>query len=210
MGIKNKTKKANLDFEYECELKNSSEHENYEVRFHQSDEYGDTITFIQNGQAVGYSAKMLVEVVDFLRNDRGLLDGGNEANQRVVSQNNNAAVVNTGLPLPQVITQQSGPQVDTPSYYQRPEVLDVAPVQSFSPPSTVPASPSLAVADKVAVQEEIDEVPETPDELKEEAQKTLQERALAVAKAKAKASNKTLKRTFVPDPNADKEGEDSA
>jgi|19_taG_2_1085344.scaffolds.fasta_scaffold03244_4 hypothetical protein len=134
MGIKDKKIKENLDFEYECDFKNAEGSESYEIKFHQTDEYGDTLTLIHpDGESIGYSANMLAEIVDFLR-ERNLLEGDHP---NVVHRTEHAATVRTGLPLPTVTDQENVvANTQKPEYYGIPEVLDVAPMQSFSQQTT--------------------------------------------------------------------------
>ena len=231
MGIKDKKIKENLDFEYECDLKNASSPELYKVQFHQTEEYGDTLTLVHpDGESVGYSADMLAEIVDFLR-ERGLLEGDHPD---VVHRTEHAATVRTGLPLPQVSNQVDVvAETPKPEYYQVPEVLDVAPMQSFSqqdskqvvaqapdPNSQVANLPMQGIFDNDpdvgysppdqnnnrTENVEISEAPavaETPPELKATADEMALERAKAMAKSSNDPNQKAkLKRRLVPDPEA--------
>ena len=167
MTIKSDKSKVTLDFE--CEI----DEQKYDIKFHYTDELGQTISILEKEEEyTGYPAQLFTEIVDFLRSQSVLGDGG--AVPAVAKTAAPAPAVApapaTPLPIPTmgvdtsalstasapapvpapVPTPEGQPQSKMPSGGYNAPTLNVEPVQSFTGETHPPAASPVPVREVVA------------------------------------------------------------
>lgn len=138
MTIKSDKSKVTLDFE--CEIGK----EEYLVKFHYTDELGQTISICDKSNSIehtvytGYPVELFTEIVDFLRSQKVIGNNNNSVPTMSVSHEitlpQNVEKKKTLLPVPDIIESQAEENMDEGKRKESFEgvVADGEPVQSFS------------------------------------------------------------------------------
>ena len=183
MTIKSDKSKVTLDFE--CEI----DKEAYLVKFHYTEELGQTISICDNSTSnayTGYPVDLFTEIVDFLRSQKVIGHSTNIVPSMSRSKDAGLIQIDEGVksPLPMPKVNEDSESDDSQEEVPEAMVVTGDPVQSFSSTKTANAKNKQDVARREVV---------VQDDLDANDPKIIEERKLAAEKA-ANAPKKSVKR----------------
>jgi len=178
MAIKKDTIKDSVQFEYLFDNVDTGFLIN--VKYHVTEDYGDTVTFWLKDEQIDVPASFFTEVTDFLRN-RGTLKSSVE-----VSKEPSIQVSSKRLPLPKVTS--GTPQLKSEETTETLPISDSPPVESFSDLGGNIQKVAEIVEEKPKAEKVI-----IVEATEAETKAMLEERRLAVEKAATKEKKITRK-----------------
>jgi len=104
MGINSQGAKRSVDFDWQDQDQDGKPiGSNWNIKYHHTEQFGETLTLTDKDGAVSLPAKMIAEAVDFLRTER-LLINNISYGQPVETFVEQRVVLPGGLPIPEIIT----------------------------------------------------------------------------------------------------------